>query len=180
MPAEIESETREGKRYPILVAPAKFCAINIHFQYDAPNERLHELQRVQTHTQHGNDTCIYSASVCFVCCCVCRSEAFTVFFLWLALVSFSLSLYLCSYVSMFQCCTSVWLELILLGLITSWQIRTPHLLKCTHTRVLAFTFDCMQYYCCYLRFLNPLIIDWSIVSVIFQSIDQAYVASFGY
>lgn len=99
--------------------------------------------------------------------------------------SISVRYILCLNVSMlYDVCKSVWLELILLGLITSWQIRTPHLLKCTHAhtpthiKVLAFTF--MQCYCCYLRFLSALITNWSIVSVIFQSIDQAHVAFFRY
>lgn len=84
------------------------------------------------------------------------------------------------YISMFQCCTMfvkvfgwnwfswVWLQV---------GKFVHHIYSNTHTdtqNVVAFTFDCILCHCCCLRFLNALITDWSIVSVIFESIDQTY------
>lgn len=103
------------------------------------------------HTQHGNDICIYGASVwlfvavfvvVFVDQRLLRSFSFGLQYSQLAhYLSISVwhsisvgSFILCLNVSMlYDVCKSVWLELILLGLITSWQIRTPHLLKCSYT-----------------------------------------------
>lgn len=176
-------------------ARTKFCAINIHFQYDC-TERLHEPEtRIHTHTHtptHGNDTCIYSVHQ-FVCCCVCLSKAFTVLFLIHLLHTHTHTLYRrslhllldfwhCAHIvylnfsTLCDVCKSVWMELILLGLITSWQICTPHSHTLTHTQRVCIYFLLCNW-CC-LRFLNALIIDWSIVSVIFESIDQTEMVFF--
>lgn len=149
MPAETETETethtqreREGEKAPILVARTKFCAINIHFQYDAPNECMSSEE--STHRTHSMRMTHVFMVHQFVCCCVCRSEAFTVLFLWLHWPLPPLRLNISM---LYDVCKSVWLELILLGLITSWQIRTPHLLTYAHIqKELAFTFDCALLY----------------------------------
>lgn len=122
MPAESQKiqTKRERGGAPILVAQTKFCAINIHFQYDAPNERLHELRRVCRHTHSMGMAHVFMVHQ-FVCLLLCLSirgfyglfplVGTTQLCLPLSLyfsLSRPLSLFgiICAYsVSMFQCCT---------------------------------------------------------------------------
>lgn len=146
-----------------------------------------ELQRVHTHSMGMTHVFMVHQFVLFVAVFVDQRLLRSFSFGYHG--SLSLSLYLCSLHTMSQCFNVVrCLQKCLVGidslgfdykLANSYTtFAQMHTHTHTHTRVLAFTFDRMQCYCCYLRFLNPLIIDWSIVWVIFQSIDQAYVAFF--
>lgn len=127
-------------------------------KYSFPIRITKRLHALYTHTQ--NDTCIYCASVCllYVNACVCwrllRSFSFISLFYALRRFSFDLATVLLCIDCLSQFlersandfCKCVWFESILLGLITSWQICTPHLPPHTHLparthKELPFTFD---------------------------------------